>query len=264
MGNTHQKPITKQGKLLSEVSGQMKPFDLVFFKGDDFVSSFISRIEKRGHRTAKGGNFTHVGMIVNDQILDDSGLTAGKLYVLESVISGKLGYGVKDINGRSFLGVQIRDLEELLVAYDHPNDTAIAWCPLINNPCNSENVKQRFTQIYRDVYGIMWDANCWSLFSALYPRMRPLRPLIEKLLRTDRWLFCSELMANILRDFAVLPSTVDPKDVIPADLVYPEEDTDPMPKIVSDVVYIISPLHAATDTATAAAAAAAGGKDVME
>lgn len=246
MGNT-QKPIIKQGKLLSDIRAQLKPFDLLVFKGDDFVSGFISLLEKRGHKNAKGGNFTHAGMIVTSDILDNPLLQPGKVYVLESVISGKLGCGVTDINGNAFLGVQIRDLDELLPAYDSPNDTAIAWCPLINNPYMSDNVKERFTQFYDSVYGITWDANCWSLLSTLYPRMRPLRPLIEKLLHTEKWLFCSELIATVYKEFAVLPAYVDPKDVLPADLVYPEEDTDKMVKIVSDIIYLTSLKHYAPD-----------------
>lgn len=243
MGNTQKKPIMKQGKLLSEVSNQMKPFDLLVFKGDDFVSGFISLLEKRGHNKGEGGNFTHAGMVVTSDILDNPQLQPGKLYILESVISGKLGYGINDINGKGFLGVQIRALDELLPAYDLPNDTAIAWCPLAKNLEITPTIKEHFTQLCNSVYGITWDANCWSLLSALYPRLRPCRPLIEKLLHTEKWLFCSELIAKVYIDFGILPSYVNPKDVIPVDLVYPEEDTDKMPKIINDVVYLTSPQH---------------------
>jgi len=242
MGNT-QKPIIKQGKLLTDIRDQMKPFDLLVFRGDDFLSYFISLLEKRGHKNAKGGNFTHVGMIVTSDILNNPLLQQGKLYILESVISGQLGYGINDINDKAFLGVQIRDLEKLIPAYDLPNHTSIAWCPLINHPYEIDNVKEKFTTLCNSVYGTTWDANCWSLLSAIYPILRPCRSCIEHSLHTEEWLFCSELIATIYKEFEVLPEYVNPKNVLPADLVYPEEDTDTMVKIVSDIVYITSPIH---------------------
>jgi hypothetical protein len=246
MGNTNEKPIVKPGRLLSEMKPQMRPFDALLFKGSDFVSGAISVFEKRGHVNAKGGNFTHAGIIVTDEIFANPLLQPGKLYVLESVIGGKLGCGIKDINGKAFLGVQIRDLDELLLAYDKPNSTSVAWCPLINNPCvpgNVGNIRERFTQFCNGVYGIMWDANCWSLLSSLYPKLRPMRPMIEKALHTENWLFCSELVATIYRNFGVYPQTINPKDVVPADIAYPEEDTDRTPKIVREIIYLTSPIH---------------------
>ncbi|MEO0236738.1 MAG: hypothetical protein ABIN35_00700 [candidate division WOR-3 bacterium] len=244
----HQNTKIKRGQLYETVKSQMRPLDLLVFRGDDFVSGLISILEKRGYKNAKGGNFTHVGMIVTRDILDDPTMEPNKLYILESVISGRLGYNVTDIHGRSFLGVQIRDLDQLIDAYDRPNQTSIGWCPLLNNPflnpqINRDQLKQQFTEIYQRINGVMWDANCWSLCSAIYPCCRPCRSCIEQTLHTQDWLFCSEMVALVYQHLNILPSTVNPKDVLPADLVYPNEDTDQMPLIIQSVHLIVSRQH---------------------
>lgn len=243
MGNCcNNKAIVKNGRLYDEVKNQIKPLDLLVFKGDDFVSDVISILEKRGHHYAKGGDFTHAGMVVSSEVLNEPLLQEGKLYILESTVSGRLGSGVNNIYGKSFLGVQIRDLEEVVNAYDKPNDTAIAWCPLISD-LNYVEVKPLMTEVYHTINGLMWDANCYSLCSALYPCLRPCRSCVEKSLHTEKWLFCSEMVATVYQRLGVLPPNVCPKDVLPADLAYPNEDTDKMPKIIREVVNIISPLH---------------------
>ncbi|MDD5753545.1 MAG: hypothetical protein PHN45_02165 [Methylococcales bacterium] len=228
----------------------MKPFDLLAFRGHDFVSAGISILEKRGHIHAKGGEFTHVGIVVDNTILDEPLLEDGKLYVLESTVSGKLGQNVRNIHSSAMLGVQIRDLEEVIDAYDKPNNTHIAWCPLLRNPTTymeCEDVKSRFTEIYHTVDHHMWDANCWDLCSALYPCCRPCRPYVEHAFHTEEWLFCSELVALVYVEMGVLPSDVNPQDVLPADLVYPHEDTDDMPNIIRGVNHVTTPIHYSHD-----------------
>jgi len=247
MGNIQQKSVIKKGKLFTDIKQNIRPFDLIAFRGDEFVSNLISKLEKRGKVTARGGTFTHVGMVITDEILDNPLLEHGKLYILESVISGKLGSGVPDIQGKSFLGVQIRDLERVAEAYDQPNGTLVAWIPILENPIlkqeNIPQIKKKFTDLYREIDGILWDSNFWSLLSALYPKMRIMRPLFEKIFRTQKWLFCSEMVAIIYKHFNILPQIVNPKDVIPADLIFPEEDTDIMPKIAGDIIFIASSIH---------------------
>lgn len=247
MGNCcchHEKePCIKYGSLYNDIKQNIRPLDLLVFKGDDFVSGIISLLEKRGHKFAKGGDFTHAGIVITSEILDEPLLQPGKLYIMEATISGNLGAGVPDIHGRSFLGVQIRDLERLIDAYDYPNTTAIAWCSLTDNPCQTTEIKQRFNQIYNQINGVMWDANCWNLLSALYPCMRPCRPCFDHTLHTEKWLFCSEMVAVVYKHLGILPDYVNPSDVLPADLVFPNEDTDRMPSIINNITYITSLRH---------------------
>jgi len=225
----------------------MRPLDLLVFRGGDFVSNCISVLEKRGHANAQGGNFTHAGMIVDNTIIDEPLLLDNTLYILESTASGKLGSGVYNIYGHAMIGVQIRTLDDVIHAYDVPSETAIAWCPLIHNPLDVVedliDIKDTCTKLYRKYNGRAWDANCWSLCSALYPPCRPCRPCIERVLHTEDWVFCSELVADYYVALDILPKTVIPANVLPADLVYPNEDSDDMPVIVSKINEITTQPH---------------------
>jgi hypothetical protein len=241
--------VIKKGKLYDDIKHQMKPLDALLFRGSDVVSNIISILEKRGKRNSPAGDFTHAGIVINRDILDLPQMDPDKLYILESVMSGTLGCGIKDIYGKTHLSVQIRDLESLINAYDHPDHTAIAWCPLINNPYANHDpvIKHAFTHIYNDIKGIPWDANCYSLLSSLWECLRPCRPCIETMCHTSRWLFCSEMVATVYKELRIYPDYVNPKDVVPGDIVYPYEDTDEMPTIIDQIVYITSPKHYSPD-----------------
>lgn len=239
-------PIIKEGLLYTNIMDQIRPLDLVLFKGNSIVSRAICEMEKRGNKLSEGGDFSHVGIIVTSDVLAEPLLQHGKLYVLESTMSGKLGAGVNNIYGRTFLGVQIREFEPLINHYDDPNETAIGWGKLINNPIDNEDielVKKRLTPIYNEINGLMWDANCWSSLSAMYPCMRPCRPCAECTIHTEDWLLCSEMVAYVYKKMDILPEYVNPKDVVPADFIVPNEDNDKMPKIVEDIVHITIPKH---------------------
>lgn len=240
------KQIIKRGRLYTDIKSKLRPLDLLAFKGSCFVSSVISDLEKRGKSYTHGGDFTHVGMIINNEVIDDPSLKNGKLYVLESTMGGILGSGVKNIYGKVCLGVQIRDLDEVINAYDKPDETHIAWCPLTNNPYISNDktmIKTKLTELYNQISGAMWNYNCWDLLSSLYYWMRCCRPCCNRTFNTGSWLFCSQMVALCYKTLGILPSYVNPPDVVPADLVFPHEDTDKMPMIISEIVYITTPSH---------------------
>lgn len=237
----------KEGFPYSSIKSQMRPFDPIFFRGDDFVSKSITYAEKLGNKIPKSGDFSHVGIVVTSEILNDERIVPNKIYVLESVLGGVLGSGVKDISNRTLFGVQIRDFDELINKYDEPNDTRVAFGKLIRNPLdfmNPAEVKQRFTEFMMTHEGIQYDWNCVSLCSALFPCCRPCRNPIESLFQTSDWLFCSELAALLYKQFGILPATINEKNVVPRDLAFPEADDEQMPKIVSEIIYIVSPKHA--------------------
>lgn len=251
MGNCFvEVPKYKQGDLYTNIKSQLRPFDLLIFRGDEFVSNSISKLQKRGKPSAKAGDFTHTGMVVTSEILNIPEILPDKIYILESVMSGSLGYGIKNIYDRTFFGVQIRDFDILAYAYDIPNATSIAWCKLLHNPLDVmpiEEAKQRFSAIYNDVNGKMYDANCCSLLAALYPCMRPWRTCTEQAFDIDDWYMCSELVAYVYQKMNILPSEINYKDVVPGDFVHPEEDTDKMPLVVHKPVYMTTPLHYNTE-----------------
>ena len=100
----------------SKIRPVLRPFDLVAFRGTDCVSGCIRCLELNrpcGGRI-RSGDFSHVGMIVTSDILDDVRCVPGKLYIWESTMSGKLADGVNNVNGQQFLGVQLRDFDQVV------------------------------------------------------------------------------------------------------------------------------------------------------
>ena len=242
--------VVKRGYLYSEIQHRFRPLDIILFHGGDVVADIISTIEKRGNPNAHAGDFTHVGIVINRDILDDPLLQPNRMYIMESTASGKLGNNVYDIRGASHIGVQIRDLESVINGYDSDNETSIAWCPLINNPFVTnaqQTTKRRFAEIYNEVIGITWDANCWSLASAVIPCMRQSRSTIETLFNTKKWLFCSEMVAVIYKHLGIYPNTINARNVVPGDFAYPDEDTDNTPKLINEIVYVTSQVHFSPD-----------------
>ena len=107
------------------------PLDLVLFAGKDLVSSTIRNLQDKKLAI---GNFSHVGVIVSSFVLPHiKELQPGEWYVWESTSSLRLpGFEneVPDIFGKHKLGVQIRNLKQVLEVYN--GDIYIA--KVKNNP----------------------------------------------------------------------------------------------------------------------------------
>lgn len=95
------------------------PLDLVLFAGKDLVSSTIRNLQDKKLTI---GNFSHVGVIVSSFVLPHiKELQPGEWYVWESTSSLRLpGFEneVPDIFGKHKLGVQIRNLKQVLDVYN--------------------------------------------------------------------------------------------------------------------------------------------------
>jgi hypothetical protein len=221
----------------------LKPFDLVLFSGGDEVSAFIKFVQYRSLKDntdglVPPGEYSHVGMIVTSDICEHPNILPNKFYVLESTMSGKYGQKLGNIDGfknniyGGFLGVQIRDFEELYPRYLKGGDTHIGYAKLRNNPIDDPNVdkpalKLKFTNdVYYAYNGITYDANCFSLLSSLVPCIRCIRDDVEKLLGTEDWLFCSELIALVYKVMGILPDSVNVKNVVPMDFIGYDNDGD--------------------------------------
>jgi hypothetical protein len=251
--------ITKQGEPYEQYKSNIKPLDLVFFKGGDAVSNFIRYMTKKDYdksdnksenkiHNIKPDAFSHIGMIVTSDILDEVTvglnlkLEKGKLYVFESTMSGTLTDGVKNLEGESFFGVQIRDFDQVMSSYDKDKNTAIAIGHL-NQSIDYDTIKPIFTSLFNKYNGTMYDANFYSLFSTLNmcSCIRSRRDEAEYLLRSTQWLFCSELIATIYRELQLIPESVNPKNVVPMDFLGFDSEHDVserVPVIVSTPVVI--------------------------
>ncbi len=193
----------------------IEPLDVIVFRGSDFVSNTIRWLSKKsmGGRY-EAGCFSHVGVIVTKEMLNLPEMEEGKLYIWESTISGRLGGNVKNINNETFLGVQIRDFDEVIKNYCTDN-TAIAVLKLINRRALDCDVSEKLMPIYKKYNGTRYEINPMQLFGALFPKVRCLRINYG----IDKFLFCSELVSMIYCNLNIFPENVHPYDVVPADFV---------------------------------------------
>lgn len=221
--------IAKEGYLYDDIRKMIKPLDIILFKGPGFVSDAFRILQHKSVKNSFADNYSHVGIIVNNKILDYPNMEDDVLYIWEAVMSSPTGYNINNIDGESFFGTQLRNFDELILKYDKPMETNIAWCQLNNNPYddkdNMDELKSRFTEIFGLYNGIKYDINFFSLLASGYKILRPLRALTERIFRTDRWLFCSELCANVYIALNLLPSNIDPRNVLPIDFI-PGVDAD--------------------------------------
>lgn len=235
-------PVIKNGILYETIRPLIKPLDIIAFRCPDMWSDavFCTQAHRDCHKN-RNGIYTHIGIVVSRSILYEPEMENDKLYLLESAAGGD---NVLNIHGKRTSGVQIKDLDKVIEAYDKPNNCLLAWCPLLDDRiwCEPDTL-DKVSGLYAEVKNMAWDANPWSLCSALYPCLRPCRPCVESTLGTEDWLFCSELVAVIYKELGILPSHIEPKDVVPDDLINPNCDTDKMPIVIRQCVAITTTLH---------------------
>lgn len=251
-----------------------QPFDLLLFRSDDVISRSIIKAEKFKN---KGSDFSHCGMIVTRKLFPDlKMLDRHKLYLWEATSSLKIlttdsAFNVED--GRSKLGIQIRDLEGVLNGYvEASDDKAMSWCRLKSNPWvlrvgestqahrkRKKRIIEQMSLLHSKFAGRGFEINPAGCFSTIFPPVRPLRTLFDVILiagyetlvlshsgcknfqkiwehagkdsdseeelsgelnqPTSRWLFCSEMVALIYKEFKILNSTIIAANMCPTDFI---------------------------------------------
>ena len=233
------------------LKSQIKPFDLIFFIGGEKISSTIRFIQRVSLGVEnKLEVWSHVGLVVTRDLLDDKRLEPGKLYLIESTLSGKFNDGIKNVDGKSFFGVQIRDLDQLVKKYAGKKKRGIAWSRLHNNPFRLTSqtedglLKQKEIQFaFTTVWPVRWEGirynfNLISLAASVWPAFKPLDWLLLKFdfLNTDDWLFCSELVFDILQVFKFYDKHIDASSVLPQDFLGYDNSTPGIPCIFDDPI----------------------------
>ena len=203
-----------------------RPLDLVLFKGGDYVSDFIRFAEKKSAKYNVKKDYSHCGIIINKQVYNDPDMQEGKLYILESTMSGRLGQGLTDIRGKTFLGVQIRDLEQLIPAYAGKK-TYISVGTLRSHPFEvygKKRAKEIVTSFIRKNEYKVYDYNPLVLGSSVCMCLRkPKKVLCDD---PEKLIFCSEMAAMLYRDLGLLPSQLDCENVVPMDFITDDIDKD--------------------------------------
>ena len=205
----------------------IKPLDLIFFKGNEFVSKTIRLLQKIKLGVDNNDDFSHVGMVVDTTIINKNlypYLEDDKLYIFESTLSGKLSDGILNVENKSFFGTQVRDLEKVITKYN--TKFPFGLCKLSNTSreklgeeTDKDKFKVKFTQIFLRYIGIEYNINLISLFAALFPSLRFLRDYAEKFFRTQGYLFCSELCFIIYQHLGLYSITYDARNILPIDFI---------------------------------------------
>lgn len=219
----------------------IQEFDLIYFCGSEPVSKIIRKLTSKKMRARKGKRveyedvWSHVAIVVSRNVLDIEELKPEELYVIESTMSGSKGDGVCNISGEGYFGVQLRSLSELLERYQDITQKAkgkkigvARMSTIARAGFSAEKIRPVLTAFWKNVWSNQrYDFNPISLLGSMYTPFRPIRSAVEKIINTDEYLFCSELVATILRVCEIIPETINPKNVLPMDLVgYSEEENE--------------------------------------
>lgn len=216
-----------------DVVNEMKPLDLLLFRGSDPFSAFIRFIQNNMELDSE---FSHAGLIVTRDVLPQlTQLKHGIKYVWESTCSWSgVSDGTPDIvSGSGKLGVQIRDLESVVRGYLKGEGSKIAWCSLKNNPYDTD--KKRVQKMLKNVYTTFGASRYEAplgLCAAVLPPLRKMRytyghvstPEGDILLDLNQnfdgsRLFCSELVALIYQALDIIDQTLNPSDILPSHFV---------------------------------------------
>ena len=221
MGIFSSKVKSKSGVKFSNIKNEIRPLDIILFRGGELVSDAISFIEDV---FVGKGDWTHVGLVITTDIVPIKNGKPNQLYVWESTMSGDMGDGTNNVEtGDGFFGVQIRDLEKVVDTYDNSADTKIAWCRLINNPLlqketesdedyknRIDNLKEKLFEFYEKHNNTRYDYNCLNLLSAICDNMPKCK---------NKVFFCSELVTAIYQILGLIPKEIDPETMSPVEFI---------------------------------------------
>jgi len=205
-------------EVYGEIKETLRDLDLVLFRGREFVSNAIAWFQSLDIQRPNVAEFaiderafTHCGFVITRELVNDERLEPGKLYIMESTMSGPLNDNVLNINGESFLGVQIRNLDDVVREYNALPGTRVAFGRL-DRPTLRKLQKMpqgelsvRLTNLVHRFEGTRYDANPISLLSTIFNIFRFCRKDVEDFTGTEDWLFCSEFVALIYKMIGIFP-----------------------------------------------------------
>ena len=241
----------------SVLSTKFSPCDLLLFRGSDFISKTIMKVESY---EVGYGEYSHVGMVVNSDVLPHiPQLKKGRWYVLESTCT--IPYvtdGVPDVRTKATrFGVQIRDLE--LVVNNYEKKGVVAWAKLNNNPWHKDkkHTAHKMDKVVNEVGWKPYEYRLINLIAAAFPWFRRGRLWFDEFeseayhaLSTlgfaddktpkqveEMTLFCSQLVALVYRALGVISHDIDPSDVMPVEFLRPRIKS--MEGVVQDPIVIL-------------------------
>lgn len=196
---------------------EMKSFDILMFRGSDIISDTIAEIQK-------SNSFTHIGLIINSNVLPEFSLKPDRLYILESTYSYEIpgmNNGPPDfLTGERFFGVQIRDLEDICKSYIHNEKTQIAWYALQNSP-SIKNFGSTFKQYHKRPF-----LN-YNILPIDYKNISPELMIMAKSIMTASLLqtvlnssfSCVGLVISLYSELKILTTPINKSIIYPMDLL---------------------------------------------
>lgn len=247
---------------LSDITN-IKPLDLMVFKGDSYISRIIREFEKW---ELSMDDVSHVGVVVTRDILPHiPQLKVGRKYILESTVILSHDDKVNNvITGSPRFGVQIRDLEYVILNYDPSPNQKIGYARLINNNFELPYIVKVMKDVMDKYANTLYEINPIKLLACVSPTMRWLRDIIDGLyieghyiLSTIRlinksaidsmdiksalrevekyFLFCSELAVIIYQALGIISNDINPAEVAPVQVARLTNNGKP---IFSEIKYI--------------------------
>jgi len=212
--------LRKPGVEWSEIRGQLETLDMIQFRGTDWFSRAMVRAELQtlGQDAAR---FTHAALVIwgSDFPKTSKFHSDTKLYVFECTDCKQ--DAVPNFDGKKFMGVQLRDLDEVVPNYDCCKETELAWMRM-HDDARPNVDPEALERVVNKYLNRKFEMNPVYLLSALYTGLRPWRTLIGRGHGSKR-LFCSELVTHVLQDLEVIDPDVSPLDVLPADFRSPDQ-----------------------------------------
>lgn len=209
---------------LEKLKRKVKTFDLIFFRGPEITSKTISFTMSLELKKSNKALYSHLGLVIlgKDFPYYHKYYSPDKIYIWESTLSwNRLGDGIKDVDGKRSFGVQLRDLEEVIDKNCGLTTTSVAWCKL-KKPCIIDPYK--LANVFKKHQGKTYEINIFNLLAAVFPCLRKYRKSVHKMCcccKTDQstYVFCSELVAIVYKEFGILNKHVKPENVIPPDFI---------------------------------------------
>ncbi len=218
--NTEQNEISYE-----DFSKKINSFDLLIFYHPDILSKIVLMAETL---TTNMNICNHVGMVLKSDIQLD-GIDMTRLKILESTVPDNDGpYDVE--TGKYKSGVQIRDLEDVIIKYQKSGGK-VGFCKLKKNPMDVD--KEKTIEIFKKIYSEYKTYNYGSvtkLLGSVVPIFRPVRDIVLSVFDI-RQVFCSEFATIIYISIGVINEKnninqilIDPKSVIPTDFIGNDQD----------------------------------------
>lgn len=208
---------------LKELLGNVQPLDLIAFHGRSLFSRAIEEVEELSCRC---NTFSHVGIVVNSDILPVAGMKQNVWYIWESTV----GFKIPSVETEKVTwGCQIRPLDEVITQYLSVPGQRVAWCQLKKNPWDTrpKEVRDVMVQVHRALNRSCYDFGVIDLFAAAFQPVRLLRRVRDgfwNLLYATRLMsrpecpveFCSELVSFIYENLGIIEK-INCRDVTPSD-----------------------------------------------